>query len=232
LTELLKQHSDLIEDTQRKHKDTIHELDKTTKRINRRKKTLTTWAKKQKTKYIEELDTQAKEAIERIDTTDKVYSEFMKLKAPAQYWNQKHKDHTTNAKAYRKGLIWFSIISLILLALTAVAFFSPATNIGLWATEDTSHTIILSTLFILISSAAIWAVRIFVRLYLSEHHLSIDAAQRETMTMTYLAMIEENAADTTQRQTIIEALFRPTSDGLVKDDALPGWLVSKYFTNQ
>lgn len=68
---------------------------------------------------------------------------------------------------------------------------------------------------------AFWATRILVRLYMSEHHLAIDADERATMALTYLALMERGAVEEKDRALILAPLFRPSSDGIVKDDAAP-----------
>lgn len=67
----------------------------------------------------------------------------------------------------------------------------------------------------------IWAVRVLVRLYTTEHHLSIDASGRAAMVQTYLGLIKENAANEADRPIVLGAIFRPVSDGMVSDDGPP-----------
>ena len=67
----------------------------------------------------------------------------------------------------------------------------------------------------------IWIMRILVRLYLSELHLGIDARERETMLLTYLALTNEGKVEPTDRALVLAPLFRPTADGVVKDDGAP-----------
>lgn len=197
LEDLIGRYNETIEVANISHENVSRELERLTKTMKTRKKSLTNWAKKQGEKYIEKTDKDAKEAIDNINNTQQVYAEFMKLRAPAKYWQDKAVEHKSKAESYKTMLIGFSI-----------------GGVG-----------------VLLTTAIIWPVRILIRLYLSEHHLAIDSVQRETMTMTYLAMIDEKAADTEQRKLIIEALFRPAADGLVKDDAAPHWLMAKHFTN-
>lgn len=73
----------------------------------------------------------------------------------------------------------------------------------------------------------IWPTRILVGNYLSNTHLAEDAAEREIVILTHLALIndpdiKENAElkDDTLPHAL-RTLFRHTSDGIVKDDALP-----------
>jgi hypothetical protein len=66
---------------------------------------------------------------------------------------------------------------------------------------------------------------------MSEHHLAIDSEERAVMAKTYLALTKDKAADEKDRSIILTSLFRPTADGIVKDDAAPelspGALISK-----
>jgi len=64
----------------------------------------------------------------------------------------------------------------------------------------------------------LWIGRLLTRLYLSEHHLRKDAEERRIMTTTYLALMRKEAAGDQDRQVILTALFRNSSDGIVKDD--------------
>ena len=227
LDSLLGQHADTVEQAQNNNEKAVNELNKTMSGIKRRKKTLTVWAKKERTKYIQTIDSKTNEAIARINDTEKFYSELMILRAPAKYWDDKADTHTRSANRYKTYLVCFSALAFIILFCAVFNLFGDL--VGDAKTID--NTALATALFLLISTSVIWVSRIMVRLYLSEHHLSIDAKQRHTMAMTYLSLIKENAADASQREQVIEALFRPTSDGLVKDDALPGWLMSKHFTS-
>ena len=80
-----------------------------------------------------------------------------------------------------------------------------------------------------VAGMVFWVGRLLTRLYLSEHHLRHDAEERAVMTTTYLALTHERAAEETDRQIVLAALFRSTPDGIVKDDghgdlSIPGLL--------
>ena len=56
-------------------------------------------------------------------------------------------------------------------------------------------------------------------MFLNHQHLGTDAAQRVTMVQTYLALIESDKLPKDEdRKLILQSLFRPGSDGIVKDD--------------
>ena len=69
---------------------------------------------------------------------------------------------------------------------------------------------------------AFWFIRLLVRIFLSHIHLENDAAERVTMAKTYLALIRDGSFEGKDNiGTILAALFRPTGDGIVKDEGLP-----------
>jgi Family of unknown function (DUF6161) len=74
---------------------------------------------------------------------------------------------------------------------------------------------------ILMTTIAFWIGRILLRMYLSGHHLATDAEERRTMIMTFLALAKNKSVEENDRKLILTALFRPGSDGIVKDDAAP-----------
>jgi hypothetical protein len=59
-------------------------------------------------------------------------------------------------------------------------------------------------------------------MFLSHLHLATDAGERVVMVKTYLSLIEgQGIASDGHRQLILQALFRPAADGIVKDEGIP-----------
>ena len=48
---------------------------------------------------------------------------------------------------------------------------------------------------------------------------AMDAYERTTMVLTYLALAIDGKVSDQERHLVLQSLFRPTADGLVKDDA-------------
>ena len=75
----------------------------------------------------------------------------------------------------------------------------------------------LSFIIVIIAVCLIGS-RIIYRLFASQLHLWNDASERVTMIQTYLALsIKENVKDQ-HLEALIQRLFAPASDGVVKDD--------------
>jgi hypothetical protein len=75
--------------------------------------------------------------------------------------------------------------------------------------------------FAVISTFVIWGLRLLVKVFLSKLHIADNAAEREMFIKSYLALLnehEEGVKDDNDRQLILQAIFRPSSDGLINDD--------------
>jgi len=151
-----------------------------------------------------------------METIRQTFIDGMAMRAPAAYWTAKQTQHGT-AKVLFAWITFVGIGAALLALCGAVGLMlrdlppnvahPPAWQLGVLA---------LGGLLI------IWALRLIVRMYLSHIHLERDADERVVMVQTYLALLEAKALDSNDhRQLILNALFRPASDGIVKDEALP-----------
>lgn len=167
------------------------------------------------------LNDQQVTAIADINEVRNAYEEAMRLQAPVRYWTQKAKTH---GKSEFWAIIRLCVYFPLALGLLGWAFFeafellingNPARpNVPLPA----ATYLVVSGGLIVASTFAFWIGRLFTKLYLSEHHLRKDAHERAIMTTTYLALIRTGAASENERTIILEALFRPSPDGIVKDE--------------
>jgi hypothetical protein len=164
------------------------------------------------------------DAAASISAVEDAYREQMGLKAPVEYWQTKAKIHQTSEKWARAWVLLFFPFALIGMAIafnnTAVSLINAAQaaqNPGA-APFPTAVFIVASAGLASCAGLVFWVGRLLTKLYLSQHHLRQDAEERATMTQTYLALIENDAASTDDRQVILNALFRNTPDGIVKED--------------
>ena len=63
-----------------------------------------------------------------------------------------------------------------------------------------------------------WFLRLQIKIFLSERHLALDARERRAFAETYLALLKGGHATTEHETVILQSLFRPTQDGIIKDD--------------
>jgi hypothetical protein len=151
---------------------------------------------------------------ENMENIEKAFKEGMKLRAPVEYWQDKYYSHNSAAKLW--GPIAISLIILLLFFLSAKLsefFKEPPTG--------TTHYWKFIA-FMAIAALGIWVCRIFVRMFLSNLHMANDAKERSVMIETYLSLIEDGKIDEEKdRQLILQAIFRPGTTGIVKDDGVP-----------
>lgn len=165
----------------------------------------------------------ADKSVAEINDTRATFVEFMGLRAPVDYWKRKASAHGDAAGTAAERLALFFIALTIVLG-TA---FIVAAKFILWNSISPNQTppgalyVVISAGLAVLSTIGFWIGRILSRLYLSEHRMKTDADERAVMTETYLALTEAGKATDVERQIILSALFRNTTDGTVKDDGPP-----------
>lgn len=71
---------------------------------------------------------------------------------------------------------------------------------------------------LLTTSLILWVIRMQYRIFLSERHLSLDADERRAFAETYMALKEDGSVDISNETIVLASLFRPTQDGIIKDE--------------
>lgn len=155
-------------------------------------------------------------AIAEIRAVQNFYEEAMALQAPSKYWRDKAKGHKHSEGLAGARLAVFFIVAGIGMTWafyeTAIFFLNAETD------PRNSVYFVASAGLATVAGLILWIGRLLTRLYLSEHHLRKDAEERRIMTTTYLALMRKTAAGDADRQVILTALFRNSSDDIVKDD--------------
>lgn len=178
------------------------------------------WARKRISKWKNQFNHNEiinKKAVDSIAAVELSYRESMKLLAPVEYWNNKAKNHNSERIKIQKALLWYFpicilfILVLFILALSFLIF-------GKYNNMAAGVYFIFSAGLASLVGVLLWIGRLGTKLYLSEHHLKRDAEERAVMTTTYLALTAEEAAQDVDRQIILQALFRGSTDGIVKED--------------
>lgn len=171
-----------------------------------------------------------------LNTLKETYDKHMALAAPVEYWDTKRKKHRLwsgisfgaivsgmGAAAYFLHTELQSVGQAVL-ASKAVETATKAQVAGttsMQALTDSATTWHLGS-FILLATLSFWFIRLLVRIFLSNLHLENDASERVTMAKTYLALIRnDDLPKGDSINTILAALFRPTGDGIVKDEGVP-----------
>jgi hypothetical protein len=152
---------------------------------------------------------------EEMKTLQSAFREGMALRGPVDYW-QTRSDHHENRTTVM-GRWTFGSLTALALVIGGMAY---------WVLDKVSsngqpEAWRVATL-VLIGVLGVWAVRLIVRIFLSHGHLAADAAERVVMAKTYLSLTEAGKTLSDEdRKLILQPLFRPASDGLIKDEGLP-----------
>ncbi len=183
---------------------------------------------------LENLTASSKEAVDQwIDG----FQEQRKLEAPVKLWEDRAIAHGLALNGRKWWMLGVGVVGLAACVGVSVGAFTAAKSlfsdaIVLAADGKSSGVAGMRASFhfeLLLSSAAtllyltmyLWAMRILVRLYTAEHHLSIDAQGRAALTETYLSLRKDGAATDADRAIMLSVIFRPVTDGMVKEDGPP-----------
>jgi len=170
-------------------------------------------------KQGEDFDALIEEHKTNLEAIEQAYDQKLALRKPVEYWDQRRSQH-------KRASFWYAIAAGVagctlfgILGWVAYELF-----LNLQPNEHPKPWQI--GVFAVAAFFSIWMERILVRLFMSNMHLKADAEERKTMLQTYLAIIREGSEFAPEeKKLILERLFLPASDGLVRDDAAPPMLL-------
>ena len=146
---------------------------------------------------------------------EKTYDEKLALQAAVLYWKKKAASHSKAAKklSWACGIVGVVVASLVAVeTFLAIGPLQKLAELPIWK----------AAMLLLTAVIGVWAIRVLVRLLLSNLHLESEAVERRTMLLTYLALLRRGQGPSEEQRTLIlQILFRPSATGIVKDDALP-----------
>ena len=184
------------------HEDRIHKL---SVHMDQQFQSLTAEAQK----YYDEKN-------QHLRALETLYEEKLKLQAPAEYWAEMDRKYT------RRGRLWLGIsisvtLLIVSLLMSVLAFLPNMFN-------ESSHWFEVfknSAIITVITSVAVYMLRLFVKLSTSSFHLASDARERNKLTYFYLALIEKKAVTEKERAIILNSLFSRADTGMLKGDSSP-----------
>ncbi len=165
---------------------------------------------------------------EKFDDLETTYNAHLRLKRPVELWMEREKEH------WRQSRIAWGIFLV-----ASVIFAAAITAFLYWGSDWLAESFVLKTCsgypeewctgispkgpfivsaIFLLSTIVVWFLRLQIRIYLSERHLALDAAERGAFAETYLALLKGGDVSADQESVVLESLFRPTQDGIIKDD--------------
>lgn len=158
--------------------------------------------------------------IQDLAATKSQYTSEIAFLAPVTYWK-------TKARSHGHWEIGWAIFCIIYFGAAAWAIFQLAK----WASDLLIAAATAATpapLYIVIGGATLgvstlifWFGRLITKLFLSEHHLREQCAEKAVMMEAFLAMKNEGSFGSEERAIVIASVFRPSGDGLIREDGPP-----------
>ncbi len=183
--------------------------------IRRKRSSFSGETKDLRQKFDEKLEEVSSATAKEIDQFKEFYEDKIALLEPVAYWDKKRKNHRNSAIGLALAFICYSATLVNIaqsgvskLELQGLELLSVWKQVGLEGIAALTFVVALG----LIGS------RILYRLFSSQLHLWNDAAERVTMIKTYLAFAKRDHAKEEHMQFLIQRLFAPASDGVVKDE--------------
>ncbi|NIZ12929.1 DUF6161 domain-containing protein [Phaeobacter sp. HF9A] len=164
------------------------------------------------------------------------FVEDQKIKAPVELWQEKEKEHTERRdEAWTGYLLALGLVAALIAAIIGVLCFGNEilervlTPVGCDPVNKPElcngfsfRGMIVSGSVLTLLTMALWFARIQMKEYLSERHLALDARERRAFAQAYIGLINEGDSVTDeakdQRALVYAALFRPSTDGIIKED--------------
>jgi hypothetical protein len=160
-----------------------------------------------------------KQSIEKIEATDAAFTKQMQLQAPVDYWSKQADEQKDSSNRYLFVLLVF-MVAVFINAWVAGTHYVPLL-LEKRISEVPSIYAVAAMITVLVSTIVFWIGRVMVRLFLSAHHLSIDAGERVVMIETFLALLKEGKLDEKEKALVLAPVFRSSADGIIKDEAAP-----------
>lgn len=171
-------------------------------------------SKQIRTKLGEEVAEALKSAAADIEAFKSGYEQKIALQEPANFWQKKQTNHKNAARYFGIGSLGLGTV----IGTIALFKFPSLLEVAKGSTTPTPGAIAIT---IVLTTLGLWILRVLVRQYFSQQHLSTDAAERVVMVKTYLSLLEAKSAPVEHIAPVLTALFRSANDGIVKDDSMP-----------
>lgn len=162
----------------------------------------------QKTR-VGELEKSHKEQLEKIREQ---YQSGLALEAPVSFWESNQASHESSARRFLIGFT--AIFPAVFAAMGFLGWYMLA--------SDQDQHWGKTALFIFLTGVVLWISRITVRLYLSHKHLATDAKERVVLAKTYISLMASDSGPGPDQQAVVyQALFRPSSTGILGSSESP-----------
>ena len=166
--------------------------------------------------WRDEINNWKKDMEDKLTILENTYKEKLKLEEPEKLWNEKAKNYGAAYKLWGFFVILLSgaIVYFINKIITEFYFNSKLNSIS---DNDMLNYFPKTFLFVGILSLALYVLRVFVKITLSNKHLQLECEQKAVLTRFYQALVYEGQnINENERLIIFNTLFSKTESGLIK----------------
>jgi Family of unknown function (DUF6161) len=164
------------------------------------------------------------------------FNAHLRLKRPVDLWKERSQKHDgASNQAWGKffwGAVLFAfsaaVVAFFLGGVIAESFIDPNCVIGSepQCSRISARGPLNISLLLMISTTWLWYLRLQMRIFLSERHLTLDAQERMAFAETYLSLLKGAEVSRDHETVVLQSLMRPTQDGIIKDDSGPEFALS------
>ena len=166
--------------------------------------------------WRDEIDEWKEKMEKKLTILENTYKEKLKLEAPEDLWNEKAENYGCAYKLWGFFVILLStaIVYFVNKIITEFYFNSKLNSIS---DNDILNYFPKTFLFVGILSLALYVLRVFVKITLSNKHLQLECEQKAALTRFYQALVHDGKnINENERLIIFNALFSKTESGLIK----------------
>lgn len=166
--------------------------------------------------WRDEIDNWKEEMEKKLTVLENTYKEKLKFEEPEKLWNEKAENY---GKAYK---LWGLFVILLSAAIVyfvnkIITEFYFNSKINSISDNDILNYFPKTFLFVGILSLALYVLRVFVKITLSNKHLQLECEQKAALTRFYQVLVHDGKnINENERLIIFNALFSKTESGLIK----------------
>ena len=180
--------------------------------------------------WRDEIDEWKEKMEKKLTILENIYREKLKLEEPEKLWNEKAKNY---GKAYKLWGVFVILLSgaIVYFVNKIITEFYFNSRLNSISDNDVLNYFPKTFLFVGILSLALYVLRVFIKITLSNKHLQLEYEQKAALTRFYQALVYEGQnINENERLIMFNTLFSKTESGLIKLSDTPNDIENMIFS--
>lgn len=180
--------------------------------------------------WRDEIDEWKEKMEKKLIILENTYREKLKLEEPEKLWNEKAKNY---GKAYKLWGVFVILLSgaIVYFVNKIITEFYFNSRLNSISDNDVLNYFPKTFLFVGILSLALYVLRVFIKITLSNKHLQLEYEQKAALTRFYQALVYEGQnINENERLIMFNTLFSKTESGLIKLSDTPNDIENMIFS--